>query len=148
MQGRRPELTGSGLVRSMGGWTALKALGRSSVRIKGYERNLGDSDFVEAVLKQADEQLERRYRLEAEGFDLDQVAEWVTQVMNIPAGLVWEKSRRPQVVDARSLLCYWASKELGMRMTDLAKRLSLTQPAVSIAVRRGGRLPEKIDIRW
>jgi hypothetical protein len=132
----------------MGGWTALKALGRSSVRIKGYERNLGDSDFVEAVLKQADEQLERRYRLEAEGFDLDQVAEWVTQVMNIPAGLVWEKSQRPQAVDVRSLLCYWGSKELGMRMTDIAKRLSLTQPAVSIAVRRGGGLPEKIDIRW
>jgi hypothetical protein len=57
--------------------------------------------------------------------------------MNIPAGLVWEKSQRPQAVDVRSLLCYWGSKELGMRMTDIAKRLSLTQPAVSIAVRGG-----------
>jgi putative transposase len=60
--------------------------------------------------------------------------------MNIPGELVWEKSRRPQVVDARSLLCYWASKELGMSMTDLAKRLNLTQPAISIAVRRGEKI--------
>lgn len=105
------------------------------VRIKGDERILGDSDFIEAVLKQADEQLERRYRLKAVGFDLEQVAEHVAQILDLPVEIVWEKSRRPQVVDARSLLCYWASKEIGMSMTDLAKRLNLTQPAVSIAVR-------------
>jgi hypothetical protein len=63
--------------------------------IKGDERILGDSDFVEAVLREADEQLERRCRLKAAGFDLDQVAERVAQVMNIPAELVWEKNRRP-----------------------------------------------------
>jgi len=51
--------------------------------------------------------------------------------------VVWEKSRRPQVVQARSLLCHWASKELGMSMTEIAKCLILTQPAVSIAANRG-----------
>ena len=60
--------------------------------------------------------------------------------MDIPLEIVWENSRRPQVALARSLLCYWASKELGMSMTNLAKRLNLTQPAVSIAVRRGERI--------
>jgi len=101
---------------------------------------LGDSDFVEAVLKEADEQLERRYRLKAEGFDIEQVAERVAAVMNIPLEIVWEKSRRPVVVEARDLLCYWTSKELVMSKTDLAKRLNLTQPAVSIAVRRGEKI--------
>ncbi len=142
-QGRRHELTGGGLVRSLGGWTAFRALRGGSVRVKGDERILGDSDFVEAVLKEADEQLERRYRLKAEGFDLDQVALRVAQVMSIPVELVWEKSRRPQVVDARSLLCFWASKELGISMTDLAKRLNLTQPAISIATRRGERITKE-----
>ncbi len=140
VQGRRPELTGGGLVRSIGGWAALRALRSETVRVKGDERILGDTDFVEAVLKEADEQLERRYRLKAEGFGLERVAERVAQVMSIPVELVWEKSRRPQVVDARSLFCFWASKELGISMTDLAKRLNLTQPAISIAARRGERL--------
>ncbi|UCE51306.1 MAG: transposase [Desulfobacterales bacterium] len=140
LQGRRPELTGGGLVRSIGGWTALRALRSGKVRIKGDERILGDSDFVEAVLKEADEQLERRYRLKAEGYEFEQVAERVAQVLDMPLELIWEKSRRPQVVDARSLLCYWGSKELGMSMTDLAKRLHLTQPAISIAVRRGEKI--------
>ena len=140
LQGRRPELTGGGLLRSVGGWAALSALRGDAVRVKGDERILGDSDFVEAVLKEANEQLDRRYRLKAEGFDLDRVAQRVAAVMNIPLELVWEKSRRPQVVDARDLLCYWASKELAMSKTELAKRLNLTQPAVSIAVRRGEKI--------
>lgn len=139
-QGRRHELTGGGLVRSLGGWTAFRALRGDSERIKGDERILGDSDFVEAVLREADEQLERRYQLKTRGFDLEQVAERVAQVLDIPLEIVWEKSRRPQVAVARSLLCYWASKELGMSMTDLAKRLNLTQPAISIAARRGERI--------
>ena len=60
------------------------------MRIKGDERILGDSDFVEAVLREADEQLERRYRLKVEGFGLEQVAERVAQVMRIPAELKTE----------------------------------------------------------
>ena len=64
----------------------------------------------------------------------------VAAVMNIPEELVWERSRRPQVVDARDLLCYWGSKELVISKTDLARRLKLTQPAVSIAVRRGEKI--------
>jgi hypothetical protein len=142
-QGRKPELTGGGLVRSIGGWTALKALRNETVRIKGDERILGDSDFIEAVLKKADEQMERRYRLEAEGFDLDRVAGRVAKVMSIKPDLIWEMSRRPQVVAARDLLCYWTSKELGISATDLAKRLNLTQPAISIAVRRGEKRARK-----
>ena len=142
-QGRRPELTGGGLVRSLGGWAALRALRNEPVRVKGDERILGDSDFVESVLKEANEQLERRYRLEAGGFNLDQVIKRVAEVMNIEPDLIYEKSRRPQVVAARDLLCYWASKELGMSATDLAKRLNPGQPAVSVGVRRGEKRATK-----
>lgn len=91
-QGRRHELTGGGLVRSLGGWTALQALRGGSVRIKGDERILGDSDFVEVVLREADEQLERRYQLKTQGFELEQVAERVAQVLDIPIEIVWEKA--------------------------------------------------------
>ena len=81
--------------------------------------------------------MENSYRLKSEGFELNNIAERVAQVLDLPLKIVWEKNRRPQVVQARSLLCYWASNELGMRMTDIAIRLGLSQPAVSIAARRG-----------
>lgn len=139
-QGRRPELTGGGLIRSVGGWAAISALRDEGVRVKADERILGDGDFVDAVLKEADEQMQRRFRLQIEGFDLEWVARCVAKVMDIPVELVWEKSRRPQVVEARDLLCYWASTELVMSKTDLAKRLKLSQPAISVAVRRGEKI--------
>jgi REP element-mobilizing transposase RayT len=53
-QGRRPELTGGGLVRSLGGWSMVKKLRlKGQDRIKGDERILGDSEFVTALLSQA-----------------------------------------------------------------------------------------------
>ena len=146
-QGRRPELIGGGLIRSVGGWAVLSALRDEAVRVKGDERILGDTDFVEAVLKQADEQLQRRYQLKTRGFNLDRVAERVAQVLGMPVEIVWERSRRPQVAVARSLLCYWASTELSLSMTDLARRLNLSQPAVSIAVRRGEKIARENQYR-
>ena len=54
-QGRKPELIGGGLIRSLGGWKEVKKFGLNKQdRIKGDERILGDSDFVMEVLEQAD----------------------------------------------------------------------------------------------
>jgi REP element-mobilizing transposase RayT len=144
-QGRRPELTGGGLLRSAGGWAALASVRKGSDRVKSDERVLGDSDFVTMVLRHADEQLETRYRLKSEGLKLEDVAQRVAHVMGLPPEVVWEAGRRPQAVQARSLLCYWGSKELGLNMTEIAKRLGLTQPAVSIAARRGAQIARQKD---
>jgi len=37
----------------------------------------------------------------------------------------------------RSVLCFWAVRELGMPVTTLAKRLEMSAPAVGYAVQRG-----------
>ena len=60
-QGQRPELVGGGLLRSVGGWSVLTSMRRMNLHLKGDERILGDSDFVEAVLSRASEQMEDRY---------------------------------------------------------------------------------------
>jgi len=49
-------------------------------------------------------------------------------------------SLQPDRLQARSLFCYWAARELGATTTLLAKRFSMTQPAISVAVSRGERL--------
>ena len=41
---------------------------------------------------------------------------------------------------AKSLVCYWAVKELGMTGTEVSKLIGLTQPAVSKAVQRGEKI--------
>jgi REP element-mobilizing transposase RayT len=49
VQGRRPELVGGGLVRSAGGWSALKTMRQLGFQQKADERILGDGDFVRQV---------------------------------------------------------------------------------------------------
>ena len=71
--GRKPELTGGGLLRSQGGWTGVKALRNSGDYQKGDERILGDGEFVERVLAQTREEKARRYRLRTEGFTFEGV---------------------------------------------------------------------------
>ena len=138
-QGSKPELTGGGLIRSLGGWTAAKML-RNTTRMKSDERILGDGDFVEAVLKTVEEQYESQYLLKARGYDLIKIGQRVSQVTGIGPEHIWAKGKQPETVQARSLLCYWACRELGMKTTDLAQSLSISQPSVSQSVRRGEKL--------
>ncbi len=135
--GRRPELVGGGLIRSLGGWQAFKAFDRTDVHLKSDERILGDSDFVEEVLIKAQEQRERQYQLEAAGFNIDQVAERVAALLGVKCEQVWKKGKHPQTVKARSLLCYWSVRELGISTIKLAKRIGISQPAISQSVKRG-----------
>jgi REP element-mobilizing transposase RayT len=136
-QGRRPELVGGGLIRSIGGWQAFKALDRTDVHLKSDERILGDSDFVEEVLKMTEEKRQRQYQLEADGFNIEQVAQRVAAILGVNCEQVWKKGKHPQTVKARSLLCYWAVRELGISATEIARRIGISQPAISQSVERG-----------
>ena len=140
--GRRPELVGGGLVRSAGGWSVVKAMRRGLERIKGDERILGEGDFVETVLKAAQENLDRKSQLEAEGYSFDWLVGRVARQLEIEPKDVLAPGKYVQSVKARSLLCYWGTRELGMTTVDLARRLNLAQPTVSQAVIRGQKISE------
>ena len=139
-QGKRPELVGGGLIRSVGGWSAVKALRKAKSHQKGDERILGDGDFVEQVLAEAKENLDLKYILQSKGFKFNDVVKRVAEVMGIGPKEVLAIGKHAHRVRARSLLCYWTTHELGISQTYLAKRLKISQPAVSLAVDRGNKL--------
>ena len=137
-QGRRPELTGGGLIRSLGGWAASKKLRlKGQDRLKGDERILGDSDFVISILAEANEKLDRYYEIKSQGYTIEKVEKRVMEIYGVEKHMIYSKGRSKIQVAARSLLCYWAVRELGLTATKLTKRFGLTQPAVSYAVIRG-----------
>ncbi|MFZ7127885.1 MAG: transposase [Desulfobacterales bacterium] len=138
--GRRFDLTGGGLVRSAGGWTAVKTMRKGLERIKGDERILGGGAFVETALRTAQENLDRKYRLEADGHDFEWLVRQVAMLLEIEPEDVLARGKYPQSVRARSLLCFWATRELGMTTVDLSKKLNLAQPTVSQAARRGQKI--------
>lgn len=138
--GRRPELVGGGLVRSLGGWSEVKTLRRERAFMKGDERILGESNFVEKVLKHAEETMIRKYQAKAKGLDLDGVARQVANLFDMEIKEVWSAGKKRELVNARSMLCFWAVRELHISMTSLARRLNISITAVSNSVSRGERL--------
>jgi len=143
-QGRRPEFTGGGLVRSLGGWSMIKKLRlKGQDRIKGDERILGDGEFVTALLSEAKEKFERGYKLKELGYDLKKIGQMVSAIYDIEIEEIYSKGRRKVQVEARDLLCYWAVRELGISCTDLAKQLEMSQPGVGYAVNRGEKITKE-----
>ena len=144
--GRRPELVGGGLLRSSGGWAVLKAMSKARIHLKGDERILGDSDFVKGVLEEQKEQFERRYWLQSHGYDIKRVVGKVAAIFDIEPELIFKPGNQSLRVKARSLVCYWAVRELGMSGTSVGNLLSLGQPAVSRAVVRGEKLAQDLKL--
>jgi REP element-mobilizing transposase RayT len=141
--GKRPDLIGGGLVRSAGGWDALKGLRKIKAYMKGDERILGDSDFVETVLKACQDKFDRKYLLKSGGHDFYTVVDRVAKVLGINRSEVLSSGRQPHKVQARSLLCFWASRELGMSMVQLSKRLKISQPTASQSATRGEKIAKE-----
>ena len=143
-QGRREDLVGGGLIRSLGGWTALKKVHASRrERLKGDERILGDSDFVSTLLSKADERYTRHYELKRLGYDLDKIAHRVEAIYGIDKRHVLSNGRQRPRVEARSFLCYWAVRELGMTLTELARLFVMSPSAIGYSVHRGETIAEE-----
>jgi len=136
-QGRRSDLSGGGLMRSHGEWAEIR---RSSQRLKGDARILGDSQFVLDVLSSAQQRPDHRYKLKAMGVDYSFVEHRVLQLCGLSRDELYSRSRRRRSAEAKGLLCFWAVRELGMSQTQLSERLGMTQPGAASAVARGERL--------
>lgn len=144
---KRHDLTGGGLLRSAGGWEGVKALREQKVYQKHDERILGNGEFVAEVLASAEEKMEKVYGLKARGMNIDKIATRVTELLGLAPEEIWAKGKYKRLVEARSLLCYWAVRELGMPMSALANRLGISAPAVSGAVARGWKFVEEKGLK-
>jgi len=142
-QGRKEELTGGGLIRSLGGWTEAREVLKGGVHIMSDERILGDSDFVDSIISQSEEHFERRYKLKRQGYDLDRIVKRVSEVLGMKPHEFFSKGRQDKKVKARSLLCFWAAKELGISHTTLAKQLEMSLANIGFCVERGESIAEE-----
>lgn len=136
-QGRREELVGGGLIRSLGGWSEVKTNGLQGSHMKSDERILGDGSFVEAVLSEAEEKFERHYAIRRCGYDLEKIAKRAATICAVEGDDIFSRSKQPSKVKARSLFCYWASSELGISHTELARRIGISVPGVGYCAQRG-----------
>lgn len=136
-QGKKPELVGGGLVRSIGGWAAVRSMRREGEFLKSDERILGSSDFVDRVLAGAQEAMQNKYALAAEGVGFDHIVTAVSRLQSIQPQALAGPCKERRIVKARKLVCYWAVTELGISMTEVGRKLRISVSTVSIAVKKG-----------
>jgi len=101
---------------------------------------------VERALRSAEGQLELKTRFRKAGFDLERLAQEAARQFGLTPEEILERGNERVRVNARSLFCYWAVRKLGYSSTELATMLRLTQPAVSISVKRGKRIADELNI--
>ena len=75
--------------------------------------------------------------------DVEKIARRVSELLDLNLDEVWAQGKSRKIVNARSLLCFWAVRELGVSMSSLAPRLKITPAAVSQSVLRGEKIIEQ-----
>ena len=64
----------------------------------------------------------------------------MAEVMDMRPAEVTAFGKSPRTVTARSLLCFWSHRKLGMSTVEIASRLKIGQPAVSRSSMRGEKI--------
>ena len=128
-QGESTRFRGGGLVRSSGGWRALKGR-KFEERELADERVLGSGSFVESLLEE-EERIGESANKTIEG-----VLAEVAETYGVPAREILGLSRQRVVSAARQAFYHRAYQETPATMADLARYTGRTQPAVWQAVRR------------
>jgi putative transposase len=144
-RGKRPDLTGGGLLKSYGSWAEVKKRARSE-RVKGDERILGDSGFVQRVL--SGERLSPRTAAKRAGVTLDALAARIGDLYEVTAESLRSGSRRARLVEARSLFCFWAVRHGKFPAARVAAFLNITPPGVGYAVERGETIAGENGHAW
>jgi len=145
--GRRPELVGGGLIRSMGGWSGVLALRSRGKKVASDERILGDGEFVERVLEEWDEVGRANLRLTGDRRSLSLLAQGVCENWGVTMEELRSGSRRKVLLKAREEFSQVAVKGLGYSGAEVARYLGVTGSCVTRIVAES-QLSEEVKLRY
>jgi len=140
-QGRRDDLVGGGLVRSVGGWKQVKALRRGREKWSYDERILGSGDFVRSILDEAKpKEASTGFRDKVPSRAIDSLIEVLASRLHLSSTEVTGGGRWRRVIEARSLISYVAVREYGMSLTEVSRALGVSKQSILRGVERGERV--------
>jgi putative transposase len=130
-RGRRPELVGGGLIRSLGGWSQVLSLRRRGEGTASDERILGSGDFIEQVLSEAEEKAKQMLGWKGRVADLQTLLSRISKKEGVEGQKVRGGDRKGPVVGARKVFCQVAVKRLGYSGAAVARFLGVTTSLVN-----------------
>jgi REP element-mobilizing transposase RayT len=135
-QGRRPELQGGGLIRSVGGWQAALSLRRGREAWVADERILGSSEFVEQVqydMTAQEPSLPRSRALAA----LPTLIRRAAAIWGVTPEELISGGRRRAVAHARAAVSHLGVLRLGLPIALVARHLGVAHTTVRLGVVQG-----------
>ncbi|MFH1351176.1 MAG: hypothetical protein ABII26_09590 [Pseudomonadota bacterium] len=129
-QGRKPELVGGGLIRSLGGWSQVLSLRRRGEKIASDERILGSSEFVQSLLDEVNEREKETLRLRANLTDLVSLAKQIGREEGITEAELRSGGRKKKISKARRRFCELAVVKMGYPGAQVARFLGVSTSAV------------------
>lgn len=135
-QGTRPELVGAGLIRSLGGWSRVLSLRGSGEQETRDSRILGSGDFVERILRQAEDRVKRQIKARSKEEILDEVIGRMCTEEKIREEELRAGGKRRPVTKVRARIAYYLSKEKGIPMAEIARRLGVGTSAIGMIIRK------------
>ena len=138
-EGHRPELVGGGLIRSLGGWSAVKAMCRLGEHKRGDDRILGSGEFVERVIAEADAKV--RHQLPSLGHP-QKIDEFIAKVCKQEKVSVQELKaggRRRNTSKARAQIAIGLVEKHGVALAEIARRVGVSTSAISKIIKRANQ---------
>jgi len=137
VQGRRPDLVGGGLIRSLGSWTEVISLRGRGDKQAYDQRILGDDEFVQGVLSEMNDLGKESLRLRSKRKDLYSLAEKLCEIHKVSLGELRSGSRRQEIAEARRVFSWLAVKELGYSGAEVSRYLGVTTSCITRTVSSG-----------
>jgi len=134
--GRRPELVGGGLIRSLGGWSQVKALRRSGERELSDERILGSGKFVERMIKEAKANIKYQLPVKQQHQKIDAFIRKVCKKEKVTIEELTSGSRRKEVSIVRAQVAIALVKNHGVALAEVARRVGVSTSAISKIIHR------------
>jgi REP element-mobilizing transposase RayT len=135
-EGRRPELVGGGLVRSLGGWSQVLSLRRENKRVLADERILGTGDFVQKVVSEADERIKYQLGDNERRKKAQQLIEQTCKKEDVNANELRMGSRRGRIARVRGEIAYQLVERYGFSLAEVGRQLGVTTSAISKVICR------------
>jgi REP element-mobilizing transposase RayT len=137
-QGHKPELVGGGLIRSMGGWSRVLTLRRQGEAESFDDRILGDGDFVQDILTEADQRLARQIRARKRTGSISQWIKKRCKESGLTEAELRSGSRRRAVSELRKEICLFLTKEIGLPLAEIAREVGVGTTGVAMVIKREG----------
>ncbi len=135
-QGRRPELVGGGLIRSLGGWSQVLSMRRHNERVLTDERILGSGDFVDSIIREADHRAKHQFGGKKIREKAAKFIEQVCKKENINVKELRMGAKRGRIGQVRSQIAYQLVEDYGVPLAEVARQLGVTTSAISKAINR------------